>query len=260
MFTTIPFDSTDIDLIEENQLLPFRFSFCISGTEPETLQEITPKVQCRDFLGDVIISEQTKIPIRIYGFTYNPQKTSINHNLLQLLLTITDSKIIDNIKENLDILHKIEEELEILEPTCIHHTNDNSVIYVASSPLWMWSTIHLSFYTFILKALGYKYKNKEKWIEELCDKKSPEGKYAKKLIKKYSFFIFWLNKFDPKDSVCGWFDKRLKDPVTIHNCSGFVSLLNNELVYNPNENIFFKEFNQELQLYQQGNSSEMQSM
>jgi len=239
-------------LSEENQFFKARFSFV--QRKEDVLTEITQRVLCRDFLGDVLYAEEQKLPIKIYGFSHNPENCLIDRDMTRLLLSNLTEEIRKNISKNILILTKIEKFLGLSLKT--HFVDVENCILIEASPYWLQSTIHLSFYTFLLRCLFYTYKTKA-WRKELAALDTTETTYIRKIGKRWRFFLQWLKDFTPENGVTGWSSKRLEDENTYHSSSGFVSLITSALVYNPDDNIYGKEFRKALQLQKQGGTSEV---
>lgn len=236
MYTLIPYPDTP-NLIELSQFKTVKFSFV--NKKENTLTEIIANVLCRDFLGDVLIAEERKEPFEIYRFRYNPNTTKIDRDKTRLSIHILDEEEQENLFNNLSILNMIEESLG-QDKTQIFTTDKNNIFFIEGSNWWLQTTIHLSFYTFLIKCLLYKYNNLTFWKEELKKIHSNEANYMRSLYPVYDKFISFLTTLKNTHKVSGWDNIDLE---TLHNYSGFFSIVAPETVWKPNRNEYNRAFN-----------------
>lgn len=236
MYTLIPYPDTPY-LIEIPQFKTVKFSFV--NKKENTLTEIISNVLCRDFLGDVLIAEERKEPFEIYGFKYDPNTTKIDRDKTRLSIHILDKKEQENLFNNFSILNMIEESLG-QNKTQIFTTDKNNIFFIEGSNWWLQTTIHLSFYTFLIKCLLYKYNNLTFWKEELGKIHSSEANYMRSLYPVYDKFISFLATLKNTHKVSGWDNIDLE---TLHNFSGFLSIVAPGTVWKPNRNEYNRAFN-----------------
>lgn len=153
-------------LSEIGQNIPAKFSF-FNYTEDNKIQRLHEWCQCRDFLGDVLYVNRYNTSSGIYGFSVSKERVPINQEKLQLLVKFPSRLVRDNFKENLSILHGIEEENGISLTTI--KQNSALTFVIEADPFWQRGIPFISFYTYILKIMMYKYTDKEKWEDELCN-------------------------------------------------------------------------------------------
>lgn len=243
MLKVIPFKPTSY-LGEDTQYLNAKLSFV--HVDKESAYELIPKCFCRDFLTDVLISEELSVKINKYGFTYNPKETKIDRDKTRLLYTILDTSLIKNLEDNLNILHEIEGYIGV-ELTQISKTDTEDVLLVEGDNWWLQTTIHLSFYTFLLKCLLYEYKTAD-WMGELVKKESNESRYLEVLLPQFDTFLEFLQDLQPTNGCCGWSKYRTSDWNTLHHSSGFLSLLDKNSAWKREDNAYFVQYDKEFQL------------
>lgn len=249
MFTVIPYKKK-LNLIEDRQFIDISLSFCKKINEI-TLEEITPKFHCRDFIGDVLLYEETKQPFKIYGFTSNHIKDKIDRDKIRFLITF-NKNIEINIHKNIRILHRIEKQLK-RKKTIISPTNNQLIFLIEGDSWWLKSNIHISFYTYLLKCITHKLENIDFWQLEL---KGNEKEYFNRIKDNWNFFLNWIRYFKPFNGVSGF--EKSSSIANHHHYSGFVSLISSG--WKPKDNVYNNLFTKELQLQKQGSSNEMSSL
>jgi hypothetical protein len=211
-------------LTEIMQAVEIKFSFA-TVNEDNSVQRVHEWVKCRDFLGDVLVGHATKKEQAIYGFSYGTKDSlPIDDNNLTLLLKFPNATTRNNFMENTPILDTLNSNNKA-QPTAIDKTDDPLILLLTSDVRWQRNIPVESFYTFILKIMGYKYTNPENWMEEL--KKWPTYPSERNYVSNTStenmnmLFADALNVF-PSTDITG--HTKSTPLVNVHNYSGFYSI------------------------------------
>lgn len=213
-------------LIEAMQNNKTRFAFCRYEPAKEAIIQCHTFVQCRDFLNDVLVSTQEKMDIKIYGFSYTLEDPAIDQEHTSLLLKMVDERCLKNFQDNLCILEEIEEQLGFNDTRVelVEYPNQKeAVVWVLGDPRWQKATSFFSLYTYLLKCLTYKFKEKKNWREEVLNMDTTESKYMKSehidfLIKNAEDI---LSKYK---TVSGFIDQKKVEHYTLHDNCGFIAL------------------------------------
>lgn len=230
-------------LIEDRQYQDAKLAF--AHKEDFTVTELHPKCYCRDFLTDILIAEKLKYRVNKYGFNYDPEKTKIDLDKTRLLYTLSTQIQKESLYKNLHILNKIEKELNVSLTTIIS-TEDEYIFLIEGSNWWLQTTIHFSFYTFLLKCLLYKYTTKS-WKEELAElEDTNEGRYMLKVLPYFYKILEFLTSPKDTDDICGWEGNRREDWDTLHHSSGFLAMIAGKGTWNHEQNIYFRQFSKML--------------
>lgn len=127
---------------------------------------VMPCSPCKDYLAEVIITEQTGIATRAHGFTY-PKKLNIFSNVAHLGISIVKQhygnyynysksfeedvkKLKENYKNLQKLINNLETTLELSSLTKIEEAN-NDMFLVTFPSEWVKSTHSISLYTLLLR-------------------------------------------------------------------------------------------------------------
>jgi len=194
--------------------------FSFVNRKKEELHEMFYPVNCRDFLNDVLVAEESKEKVAIYGFRYNPHEQVLDRKATRFLITC-DAEDRDTLIENIILLWEIE------KVNKIKRTNYYVLkggLYIEASPIWLQSTFGISLYTFLIKALAYQYNDYNTWIEELAKQDTNEGKYVSPNVKEFKLLLLNIKKVILHKKTVSGYSKDYGYHY-IHNNSGLVTLL-----------------------------------
>jgi hypothetical protein len=131
---------------EESQDRKCKFAF--AKVKKGDVTVLHQPVLCRSFLDDTLVWKAGEIaPSKIYGYTFHG-----DIDTKKTTLYITDEAP-NPLANNLEYLHKIEKEVGI-KPTKVT-TVDGKEHLVEADKWWMKTTVHFSWFTFLLRQLTY---------------------------------------------------------------------------------------------------------
>jgi len=163
-------------------------------------------VNCRDFLADAIAIKLSGKANGIYRFHVEPEEFRVTN----LLAFTASTKHITYLKDNLKLLHKIEEDNDLPKTKIIFE--DDTVVVLKFNRFWRKHPSLVSLYSYLIKVFSY---SKDGKFDETTG--SEEQYYCstehtlEKLLKN-------LSKLDyPK------FNTNFTDIAHFHNNTGFVS-------------------------------------
>lgn len=193
------------------QTISLLFSFV--KKEGDVYTQLFQPVKCRDFLGDLIYSKKSGLPICIYGFNYSYKTHPYDEDMLRMSLTFPSSKEIKNFKNNFAFLNNKEtrraEEGWGLYMSQYHEVDKEPLtLIIEADPLWQSNTWKLSLFSYYLKLMSYPDVNKPE---------QPETQYAQKLTPEIETRLL---------SQLHVLEESLQNSVSMaHNYSGFVSII-----------------------------------
>jgi hypothetical protein len=125
--------------------------------EDGSITQVHQECLCRDFLGDVVVSNVQNQKYEIYGMSYDPKK-DVRINLERTQLLIYFPKVEDEkcFEENFKFLQMLEDSYGIKKSSFIDV--EPKVKLVTGNKWWMEELYRFSFYTFVLRCLTYKVK------------------------------------------------------------------------------------------------------
>lgn len=215
--------SNKLGLAEIDQDLLIRMAY-IHKESDGTYTQLHDDVKCRDFLGDVLYSEQINKPVSIYGFKWDPKKQKIDRDSLRLVLNFVGNiKTLQQFTKNINLVRTIEKQHK-LKLTRLYKTQHPDKLILEASTFWLKSTFNMSFYTYLLKCMGYSYTNLDNWFTEIKQFSNNESSYAKQVTNVWPFYVKYLKKINNRlPSVIG--DKYTENTSIsfVHNSTGFVS-------------------------------------
>jgi hypothetical protein len=120
-----------------------------------SITQVHQECLCRDFLGDVIVSNVQNQRYSIYGMKYDPEK-DVRINLERTQLLIYFPKVEDEkcFEENFKFLHMLEDSYKIKRSSFVDV--ESKIKLVTGNKWWMEELYRFSFYTFVLRCLAYK--------------------------------------------------------------------------------------------------------
>jgi hypothetical protein len=226
---TIIYNNLNQKLEEEEQNIKTKFFF-VEKQEDYTYTQITPYIQCRDFLNDVLYCITFNTKIHVYNFKYESNNTQ--KDTLYLNLKFCSKKAVEEFKENFHYLLKFETLYKFLIYTTYEKTNKPTVLLIKHNPFWFSNTLTLSFFTFILRCLSHPnitgnfwefilntrqlYK---KWNGQIIELPSKESRYIED-TPLLSYFVKNLPKISST-----YKQKEYSDKYDIHNFGGFICYL-----------------------------------
>jgi len=199
--------------------------FAFAKDCPEGINQLHQYVLCRDFLNEVLQSNTDGKSYEIYGFFYDRNKNGqLAEEYTGFLYSIPNQELMDNFKENLQILHEIEaaNDLQLTTVTDV----DKSTVYLKGDKFWQQTCYRTSLYTLLLRCFVYKI-TQVKWIEELIEKNSTnETSYLKRIGAEKLYKLLTNLQATPvaKDNPSGSATPKI-ETGTLHNYSGIVSAM-----------------------------------
>ena len=171
-------------------------------------------VRCRDFLSDTLVwkAKETNPGKGVYGYDYtgyvDPKKVS---------LYFKDTRP-SQLVWNVEFLRGIEEGLGLDQKTVLHIPDDlnSRELYITADKWWMQTTVHFSFYTYLLRQLS-----EEGIVKTWADFKP--GKLGEKLPFGVLERIPELLKKMQVNGVCGTAPQYRSDRYVVHDYNGFKS-------------------------------------
>lgn len=213
---------------EDRQAQVVKFSYA-SKLKEDRFKQLSGYFVCRDFLGDVLFSEEKNIPIKIYGFCWNPADGKIDRDKTRLLLKFSNEKQEEFLIKNLNILNEIEKEND-LELTEISQSTEAREFLLEGDRRWQSSIILISAYSFLLKCLTYEIKDSLRDVQKFAGNEAvmlSGNNYDRltKILKNLKRFGF--DEKSSKFTVSGTNESGLGN--TIHHYSGWYSHVMNSL-------------------------------
>lgn len=198
------------------QSLSVKFSFV--KKDGDTFTEMFAPVKCRDFLGDVLHAEHTKTKFSIYGFSYDGTTQKIDDDMTRLVMLFPSEDTKKIFQSNMWILAEIEEEAGLFNAKFYDVEESPSVLIVEAPSFWQKTIWKISLFSFILKAMCYKYETND-WITELRKMGVTESKH--------------MNQYDPENKLNivlwnlhhDWTEGIYVNPKDVHDDNGIFALL-----------------------------------
>jgi hypothetical protein len=139
---------------EINQTLEIKFSF-LKRVKPGVYTNLFAFVKCRDFLGDVICAEFDKKKYSIYGFSYDGKKSKRVQTYTMFALEFPSQEVKQTWIKNWNTYKdSIAKQCKVSLGTI--YDQEGNYLIIKASKFWCKSTAALSFYTMILKGMGYE--------------------------------------------------------------------------------------------------------
>lgn len=217
---------------EEHQNQTIKFSFVArSEHDDNELIELFPKVKCRDFLNDVIKANHEKIPVSVFGFSFDGSKLALNPNYTQLLVTLDSQSEIEFFQSNFHLLQHIEGDNRFHYQSTIkviNNPNPNHAEYlITGSAWWQESPWRISLYTWLLRLMTYPTfaSTPVEWIQNLIKLSNPNIELQRlNLVQEKLNKLLWGNL--KKQSSNAEYDKMLNAGIhTFHNYTGIIGYL-----------------------------------
>lgn len=168
------------DYAEDHQIRKCKFAF--AARDGEDFKILVDPVLCRDFLNDTLVwKAKENSCARIYGYKYRG-KIETKDTVLYLW-----DKDPNGLKDNIEFLNSLERELGIQETQLF--TTDSKEYGIVGDKWWMTTTVHLSWYTYLLRQLTYNKEIKDwddiphdDWVVEKVKAKLPKLHLALKQL------------------------------------------------------------------------------
>ena len=203
----------DVEYGEEQQDRDCKFSFA-RLLKTGKVKILHLPVRCRDFLCDTLVwrAKETNPNSGVYGYKYtgyvDPKKVSLYFK------DTRPSTLVDN----MEFLQNLEKELGLDTTSCVHLAADGGTkeLYITGSKWWMSTTVHFSFYTYLLRQLS-----EEGIVKTWADFKL--GALGKKVPNGVIPRIPELLKKMEVNGVCGTAAQYRNDRYVVHDYNGFKS-------------------------------------
>ena len=210
---TLP-DSYFAEIFQENKT---KFAFVKQETRTHFTQQ-HGLVNCRDFMSDVLYSEEINEYINIYSFQWDPETQKIDRDATKFMVRFQNEGNYTELKKNLPLIHTFEKKNN-LKPTKILHIDPTTAIIIGS-PMYLRKGWALSFYTWLIKAYTIN--------SDFNELTGNEGKYYREANKKGKLNKLMSNfrkLLRVKGNTTGI--KETEDIYVHHNYAGFVSVCTN---------------------------------
>lgn len=205
--------------------------FSWANREKDKVIQQFPGVKCRDYLGDAIWLDFHEKKGGIFGWKWDPAKNHRDEDCTRLLIQFATEDDFAEKEEalffkNLPILQEIEI-ANGFKPTEVIETDQPRMYLLEADARWQQSVFLISLYTFLVKVCVYKYSDQGKWIERLCEESTVEGNYCRKTKDRLPVVLANLGALvkKAKETKTGWKNEKGTDMNTIHNESGFLSII-----------------------------------
>jgi len=213
---------------EAYQSSKIQFAFCKRLRAGE-YREMHYPTKCRDFLGDVLFSEEQGRGIEIYNFSWNPEKQKIDRDKVRFSITFPNKDSLFNFNANQIILTDVNKYVKRL--AVIIPVKDNPLkLIVEADKIWQSSVMLISLFSFVLKIMAYPFKVPADWLNEFPKTMYNDSQYYKGKEANFIKILENLEKFSKIPSVSGWNKVADLNDNFIHDKSGFSFCLksNNE--------------------------------
>lgn len=201
--------------------IKFAFGRIIGSGEVEQVHEF---VKCRDFLGDVIYAHKNGVTTSIYGMDFDPKKQAIHDDHLVMLLQFPSKDMVARFRAQTEIIDQCNRNNKVM-PMGIEETKDDKILLTFSDRVWQRNIPLLSYYTFLMKIMGYTLDKPENWMSEVANwgNNTTERGYLQNIPAKDQDHLYKniVNIFTGDSCVHGL---STTDISAIHNNSGFFSI------------------------------------
>lgn len=150
----------------------------LAHREDNNYEQITPYVQCRDFIGDVYTSTHQKADFGIYGMSWKGTQESPDMESLRLVIQFPDVASQKSFEKNIAILHNIEKQNGVSLTQYTNNKDKQGIVF--ADKRWLTNVLYVSLYTFLLRAFCYKIET-DNWIKELGAQSHSDSKYIKSI-------------------------------------------------------------------------------
>lgn len=211
-------------LAEINQSIVVRMSY-VRKEQDGSYTQLHNGVKCRDFLGDALWATQQKFKVSIYGFSFDGKNNPIDLDKIRFVLNFSDTteEVKNNFLNNLELLHEIERKHKLTLTRVYRVSRSKNKFIVEGSKFWLKSVFNISLYTFLFKAMCYKY-NVADWFTALQGMGGTEANYAQQVKNVWKFYMENLKKLNRGTfNVTGRDLTSSHDISQCHNYCGFVS-------------------------------------
>lgn len=184
----------------------------------DSYEQITPLVQCRDFIGDVYTSTTQKAFFGIYGMSWDGTKESPDTDAIKLLVKTPDAASKANLIANARFIHAIEDANSIPRSQIIDNTGNELVIF--GDKRWLTNVLYVSLYTFLWRVMCYEIKT-EDWVAEIGAQSHSDSRYLASIKKEtWSKILANLSLIDTPE-FCAM--SVASNVSAVHHNAGFIS-------------------------------------
>jgi len=148
-------------LVESFQANDTKFAFATENTTGD-FQLIHTWVKCREYFNELLMKNYHSDEFsfhEVHGFEYEHGKFPMDLSRTILAMKFPSKESMEQFTKNMDVIHKIEEQNDLVERTVIHTvtTHDNTLLLIASK-FWIQKALLLNIYTLILKLMCFEIK------------------------------------------------------------------------------------------------------
>jgi len=143
----IPFEQliAFAEIFQNNEI-----QFAFVKETPLEYEQQHGKVNCRDFLADILHAESINNRFSIYNFSWNPKKNKIDRDATKLVVFFKTASQLQELKRNLPLLHAWETKWKLRKTKIL--TVDAKTAIIIGSRFYLKKGFAISLYTYLLKA------------------------------------------------------------------------------------------------------------
>lgn len=201
---------------EDFQKRPCKFAFARLNKAGNFRVLVDPAL-CRDFLGDTLVwkAKENTDPGDIYGWNYrgyvDPKK---------VCLYIEDTRH-SWLLQNQPFLNQLEMEIGLKTFTSVTDLGEGKNLAVLADKWWMTTTVHFSFYTYLLRQLTYDTHVKD-WGNFVVT--GPGEQLTDSILQRFHLMLTKLKFTQVAGTAAKWVDSD-----SMHSFNGFASQFSNPM-------------------------------
>ena len=148
-------------LVEAFQSNDMRFAFVnksINDKNEVTFSAIHDSVKCREYFNELLMLNHHPTEFKyspVYGFKYNIKDYPLDLSATRIALHFTTVEQANQFKENLSWLHTIEDANGVDNSIIYTSKEDNSILIIEGSKMWVTKCLLTNVYTLLLKLMTY---------------------------------------------------------------------------------------------------------
>lgn len=221
------------------QSLTMKFAFALIDEKREVIAPIYKPAKCREYLGDVIWSMESKKKSNIYSFLFDPEVTPIYKGKTILYVEYPNKISKDFAIENIHTMNHYEYALGF-DPSLIVEINtksaDAALAYIGDK-MWQQKSFAISYYSLLIKGMARKLEEGTDWRKEICKQESNETSLLKS-IPSFEIIDNMLYKLIKTNGSSTGYENHYYDNIHMtHGQSGFHAIFRTR-IRSPNPNAY----------------------